>query len=424
MTVTPALANPTGVRVPRLDVDRRPFLVLMELTRACDLACRHCRAESQPARHPDELTTSEVRAVLDDLAGLGPPRPIVVLTGGDPFKRADLADLVAHGAGLGLTLAVSPSGTPLATGERLRQLRGAGARAVSLSIDGATPAAHDAFRGVPGSFDLTVAACRSAVDAGLHLQVNTTVTAGTVGELPDVLRLAADLGAGLLSVFFLVGTGRGRTLAPLAAADTEEVLHFLFDASSLVPLKTTEAPHYRRVVTERLSGLSGPGTGGARYTSLMARLANLGAPPGGPPVPSGEARLGPAALLPTALPPTRPLGTLPPARPPHTPPPAGTARPRRPPLAVGDGRGVVFVSHTGDVSPSGFLPLAVGTVRQAPLPAIYREAPLLRALRDPDRLGGRCGRCPYRSVCGGSRARAYATFGDPLAEDPACAYEP
>lgn len=403
----PALATPTGVRVPRLDVDGRPFLVLLELTRACDLACRHCRAEAQPLRHPDELTTGEVRAVLDDLAGLGPPRPIVVLTGGDPFKRADLTGLVGHGARLGLTVAVSPSGTPLATGERLRQLRGAGARAVSLSLDGPTPATHDAFRGVPGSFDLTVGACRSAVAAGLHLQVNTTVTAGTAGHLPDILHLVADLGAGLWSVFFLVGTGRGRHLAPLSAADTEEVLHFLFDASGVVSLKTTEAPHYRRVVAERMSGGSAPGAGGARYTALNARLADLGDLP-------ERARTGRARRRPGPLPPS-------PAR---RGPSADTVHQRRPPLAVGDGRGVVFVSHTGDVSPSGFLPLVVGNVRREPLSAIYREAPLLRALRDPDRLGGRCGRCPYRSVCGGSRARAFAAYGDPLAEDPACAYQP
>lgn len=401
--MTPTLASPTGVRVPKLDVRLRPFLVLFELTRACDLACRHCRAEAQPQGHPDELTTAEAAAVLDDLAGLGPPRPTVVLTGGDPFKRDDLADLVHHGARLGLSVAVSPSGTPLATGTRLRRLRGAGARAVSLSIDGATPAAHDAFRRVPGSFELTVGACRAAVDAGLRLQVNTTVTAGTVSDLPDILHLVAGLGAGLWSVFFLVSTGRGRDLAPLSATETEEVLHFLFDASGVVPLKTTEAPHYRRVVAERMSGGSGPGPGGAQYASLTVRLRDLGDLSG----PESQAHPSRSGPLPSSA------GSA-----------TGTAHPRRSPLAVGDGRGVVFVSHVGDVSPSGFLPLVVGNVRRAPLSAIYREAPLLRALRDPYRLGGRCGRCPYRAVCGGSRARAHAVYGDPLAEDPACSYEP
>lgn len=386
--MTPATAAAAGVRVPRLDLDRRPFLVLFELTRACDLACRHCRAEAQPLRHPDELTTAEVQAVLDDLAGLGPPRPIVVLTGGDPFKRADLVQLVRHGASLGLSVAVSPSGTPLVTDVRLRQLRQAGARVVSLSLDGAGPTTHDAFRGVPGSFARTTRACRAAVDAGLRLQINTTVTAGTVHDLPDILRLVADLGVNLWSVFFLVATGRGRHLAPLSATETEEVLHFLYDASTVVPLKTTEAPQFRRIVAERMSGGPAPGPTAGLYDSLTTALRDLAPPPRSP---------GPTA--------------------PQT-------HPRRPPLAVGDGRGVVFVSHTGEVSPSGFLPVVVGNVREAPLPTIYRHAPLLQALRDPDRLGGRCGCCPYRSVCGGSRARAHAAYGDPLAEDPGCPYLP
>jgi radical SAM protein len=376
------------VRELRFDTRERPFLVLFELTGACDLACRHCRAEASPARNPDELTTAEVCTVLDDLASLEAPRPIVVLTGGDPFKREDVAVLVAHGSGRGLAMAVSPSGTSLANASNLEAIRRAGARTVSFSLDGATPATHDAFRRVPGSFQWTVNGCRRAREAGLRVQLNSTVTAETVHDLPALLVLAQELGVNLWSVFFLVPAGRGAALTSLSASETEQVLHFLYEAAPSLPLKTTEAPQYRRVVIERSHQVSEePGFAGPLHRALAAELRRL--------VPvSRRAERAPVASS------------------------------RRPPLAVGDGRGVVFVSRRGDVAPSGFLPLYVGNVRSTPLTDLYRRSPLLQAIRDPDRLAGRCGRCEYRRICGGSRAQAFASSGDPLAEDPTCPYEP
>jgi radical SAM protein len=376
------------VRELRFDTRERPFLVLFELTGACDLACRHCRAEASPARAADELTTAEVSTVLDDLASLEAPRPIVVLTGGDPFKRDDVAALVAHGSGRGLAMAVSPSGTPLASASNLEGIRRAGARTVSFSLDGASPATHDAFRQVTGSFQWTVMGCRLARQAGLRVQLNSTVTADTVHELPALLVLARELGVSLWSVFFLVAAGRGAALTSLTASETEQVLHFLYEAAPSLPLKTTEAPQYRRVVIERSQHAGGEGDFvGPLHEELAAELRRL------VPESQGAARA--------------PLATS-----------------RRPPLAVGDGRGVVFVSRRGDVAPSGFLPLHVGNVRSTPLTDLYRQSPLLQAIRDPDRLAGRCGRCEYRRICGGSRAHAFAATGDPLAEDPMCPYEP
>ncbi len=384
------------VRQLRYDTDERPFLVLFETTRACDLACAHCRAEAQSACHPDELSTAEVTAVLDDLATAGAPRPIVVLTGGDPFKRADLRELVAHGSGLGLAMAVSPSGTPLATESNLAAVRAAGAGVVSFSLDGAGPATHDAFRGVPGSFALTVGACRAARRVGLRLQVNTTLTAATVDELPDTVRLVRELDAGLWSVFFLVPTGRGRTLGALGPDEVEDVLHLLAEASSTLILKTTEAPQYRRVLHERAERgpVDAAGERGPLYHRLRDRMleALASGPPAGPASPRGAGHAAGGSI--------------------------------RAPLAVGDGSGVVFVSHVGEVFPSGFLPLAVGNVRERPLTELYRTSSLLRSLRDRDRLGGHCGRCEFRQVCGGSRAQAYAATGDPLAADPNCPYRP
>lgn len=383
-----------GVRRVRFDLGARPFLVLFELTGACDLACRHCRAEACPDPEDGELSTAEVTRVLDDLASAGSPRPVVVLTGGDPLRRDDLVEVVAHGSRAGLVMAVSPAGTSRADPRRLGELRDAGARTVSFSLDGASRETHDAFRRVDGSFAWTVAAVRAAHEVGLRVQVNTTVCAGTVSELPAVCRLVATLGAELWSVFFLVPTGRGSALRGLSAGETEDVLGFLDDVAGVVALKTTEAPAFTRMVLSRRFG-ERPGTG-ALYGQLREALAVEW--------PQFEQ--------------LRAAGS-------SSGHPAGSqgAR-RRSPLVVRPGNGVVFVSRHGEVSPSGFLPLVVGNVRERPLSEIYASAPLLRALRDPSQLSGRCGRCAYREVCGGSRAQAYAASGDPFAEDPTCAYQP
>ncbi len=384
---------PTGLRHLHFDLDARPFLVLFELTRACDLACRHCRADASAVGEPGELYTAEAQAVLSDLASLGSPRPIVVLTGGDPLSRPDLLAIVRHGAVLGLTMAVSPSATPRVTPRALAALREAGASAVSFSIDGATATSHDAFRGVPGSFGWTVDGCRSALELGLHVQLNTTVTAATARELPEMLELALELNVSLWSLFFLVTTGRGKVLEGLSPAETEDVLEFLHEAAAYLPLKTTEAPQYRRIVRRhredpewRRDDL------GPLYFDLHARL------PRTPPERTSKG---------------------------HSPVGADEAGVRRrPPLVVGDARGVVFVSCHGEVQPSGFLPLVAGNVRERPLSEIYAQSPLLRELRDPTRLRGRCAVCEWRADCGGSRAMAYAASGDPLGEDPNCVHQP
>jgi radical SAM protein len=371
-----------AVRTLHTDVTLRPFLVIWEVTRACQLACRHCRADAQHHRNPGELTTEQGKALLDDLASYGPPHPMVVLTGGDPFERPDLAELVAYGSAAGLHMSLSPSVTPRLTLDALVALRAAGAHAVSLSLDGAAAAVHDAIRGIPGVFDATLAAARSVRSAGLRLQVNTTVTRATVLDLPGVLARVVDLDVALWSVFFLVPTGRGGALQPLGADEVEEVLHWLHDVSDLVAVKTTEAPHFRRVALQRAELHDAAPTVGPLRAELLRRTVEL-------------------------------LGDRPPRS--HRP---------RPPLAVNAGSGFAFVDHLGQVYPSGFLPLVAGTVHAQPFSTIYRDSPLLQALRDRDRLGGRCGRCEFRWVCGGSRSHAYAVTGDPLAADPTCAYAP
>jgi radical SAM protein len=378
------VTTPHAVRSLHRDAGERPFLVIWEITRACQLACQHCRADSIHHRNPGELDTDAGRRLLDDLAAYGPPRPMVVLTGGDPFERGDLLELVTHGTAVGLHMSIAPSVTPKLTATALGQLRAAGAHAVSLSLDGASAAVHDGVRGVPGVFDATLAAARTARDAGLRLQVNTTVTRANVHELPGVLQRVVGFDAALWSVFFLVPTGRGGQLQTLDADQVEEVLHWLHDVSDHVAVKTTEAPHFRRVALQRaaVDDVDTAFPPGPLRTRLRAATVEL-------------------------------LGSL------H-----GPRRTTRPPLAVNAGRGFAFVDHLGQVYPSGFLPLGAGSVHDQTFRTIYRDSPLLRALRDPSHFGGRCGRCEFNEVCGGSRSHAFAVTGDPLAEDPTCAHQP
>ena len=382
MTIVQTKDRP--VRTMHHDASERPFIVIWEVTRACQLVCTHCRADAIRTRSPLELSTHEGRTLLDDLASFGTPRPLVVLTGGDPFERPDLAELVAHGTSLGLSMALSPSVTARLTRPVLVELHDAGAKAVSLSLDGATAQSHDSFRGVAGVFDATLDAARTVRDVGFRLQINTTVTRGNVHELPRILQSVIDLGASLWSVFFLVPTGRGKDLEPLTATDEEEVLHWLHDVSALMAIKTTEAPHYRRVAIQRVG---------------VERLDDA--------FPVGPLRSRLRAD-------TTDLFTG------HEP----RRRHPRAPIDVNSGRGFAFVDHIGAVYPSGFLPIAAGSVRDQPFPQIYRESELLQALRSPDAFGGRCGHCEFRALCGGSRSHAYATTGDPFAEDPSCLHRP
>ena len=336
------------------------MVLVWEVTQACELACEHCRADARPGRHPDELSTAEGTALLDDVRRFAEDQ-LVVLSGGDPMQRPDLLELVDHGTDVGLTMTLAPSGTRSLTDDAVEELADTGLRCMAVSLDGATAEAHDAFRGERGSFEETLRAARAATAAGLPLQVNTTVCARTVEELPAVADLAEELGAVLWSVFFLVPVGRGRILDPISPQRAERVMAWLHDRRTDAPfgIKTTEAPHYRRVGLQR------------RERS----------------------------------PDDRPPGTE-----------------RRTGVVAGDG--FAFVSHTGEIFPSGFLPRSAGDVRSDDVVDVYRDADLFEALRDRDNLSGKCGVCRYRHVCGGSRSRAYATTGDPLASDPLCAHVP
>jgi radical SAM protein len=342
--------------------DQAPFIVFWETTRACDLVCRHCRACAVPQRDPRELDSSEAFVLLEEVRAMG--CPVVVLTGGDPAKRPDLVDLVCYGTSLGLRMALTPSATPLITRALLHELRDAGLARVALSLDGASAASHDAFRGVGGSYDRTFEILRTAADLGLTTQVNTTVTSSNQAEIEAIGAQVAVLGIELWSVFFVIPTGRAQSNDLIDAAAVERVLESLaaIAESSPFDVKTTAAPHFRRLLLQR----------------KFARRDVRGLVDG--------------------------IG--------------------RAPRGVNDGQGVVFVSHLGDVYPSGFLPIRCGNVRKEGLTAIYRQHDLFQRLRDPDELRGKCGVCEFRRVCGGSRARAFAMTGDVFAEEPLCVYQP
>lgn len=381
-----AVRTAPAIRHVRIDRDLRPFLVIWEATRACALACVHCRAHAQPLRDPRELTTDQAKQLMDQVADFGKPPPIFVITGGDPFEREDLIELVTYGRSIGLPVAVSPSGTERLTRQALDDLHQAGASALSLSVDGASAATHDAFRQIPGTFERTLAGWQWAREMGLRVQINTTVSRRNLHELADIAKLVADFGAMTWSGFLLVPTGRGHDLDQPAADEIEDVLNFFYDMGDVVPTRTTEGHHFRRVVLQReqlaaesLDHVAALGLG-ELYQELTDRSQVLGL--------------------------TR------------------SVRSRRAPLNVSSANGFVFISHHGQVQPSGFLPLSAGNIKDQPLAIIYAASDLFRQLRDTRNLKGKCGECEFVAVCGGSRARAYGATGTLDASDPMCAYVP
>lgn len=363
----------------RTDLSEAPIFVCWETTKACLLACRHCRAKAIRKSQPGELTHEQGIALIDQLLDFGQPYPALLLTGGDPLMRTDFFDLVERAKNAGLYVAVAASVTPLLSETMIARMKELDVDIMSLSLDGASPATHDRLRGIPGTWRETLRALRMAKDSGLRAQVNTTVMRSNIDELADIFHVVKENGAVAWEVFFLIRTGRGALLESLKPSECEEVMHFLFDATQYgIPVRTAEGPHFRRVRTQRQNRHEPPD--GELYRTLASRLRTLEGEPTGPPS---------VKLTPT-----------------------------------GDGKGIIFVAHDGEVYPSGFLPISAGKVPKDDLDSIYRSHPLFVALRDPSKLKGRCGRCEYRTICGGSRSRAFAEFEDPFEEDPACPYVP
>jgi radical SAM protein len=343
-----------------------PRNVYWETTLACDLACKHCRANANPNADPRQLSTEEGKRIIEATKRMG---SMLVLTGGDPLKRSDLFELIEYGRGLGVPVAVTPSTTPLLTRESVQRFKDLHITAMGVSLDGPNAEIHDGFRNVPGTFDCSMRALGWAREFDIPVQVNTTITAETLKHLPAMYELLSGQHAPPVrrwSLFMLVPTGRGTDLGAPTAEQVEELFAWIYEISPDAPFRvgTTEAPHYRRYWIQRklAEGMS------REAIDKLSRAMSFG---------------------------------------------------------IRDGNGVVFVSHVGEVYPAGFLPYPLlGNVRDRPLDEIYREEPRLRLLRDPANYNGRCGACEFKWACGGSRARAYSMTGDELGSDPLCAHEP
>ena len=345
--------------------DQTPLIVYWEMTQACALACRHCRAEAMPAPHPNELSFDEGKALLQQITGFGQPYPQLILTGGDPLLRPDLFDLIDEARRLGIGVSITPAATPALTRELLVRLIDHGVEGLGLSLDGSNAARHDGIRGVPGTFDRTMQAIAWATELKMPLQVNTLCAAETADDMPALFELLKPHGVSRWSLFFLISVGRGKVLEALAPDAAETLMSWIYETSRTAPftVATTEAPSYRRVAIQRMreDGLSGE------------QIKNSGVGRG---------------------------------------------------FGIRDGHGIVFVSCQGDICPAGFLPLAAGNIRTDNLAGVYRHSTLFQQLHDPREFDGHCGVCEFRALCGGSRARAFSATGDPLATDPLCTFTP
>lgn len=372
-----------------MDFNLRPFTVVWETTRACDLACLHCRAEANARRSPGELTFREAQSLVAQIKSFGLPYPLFVLTGGDPAKRADIFDIVAYAREQGLRVAATPSATPLIDRDGVKRFHAAGLVRMALSLDGKDASAHDGFRGVAGSFDRTLRILDWCAEFGLESQVHTTVTRHVLADLPAIADMIGRRGIKLWALFLLIAVGRAarpemRRLN-LNASEVESLFRWLYSLSQTAPFDVTprEGYHYRRVLLQRRA---------AELNVSVGELLHQAEQAGWTPAQLASA---PAA-----------------------------AKVVRAPLGVNDGKGVVFISHTGDVQPSGFLKLIGGNVRVQSLAEIYRSSDVFVRVRDYTRLTGKCGGCEFKTICGGSRSRAYALTGDAMRSDPFCVYRP
>jgi radical SAM protein len=346
-----------------MDYHLAPLLLIWEVTRACSLACKHCRASAIDWRDPLELTTEEGFRLIDEVADMG--TPLIVFSGGDPLQRNDLEDLIRHARSRHLTVGTIPATTERLTRERIFSLRDAGVHQLALSVDAENAAKHDAFRGVPGTFNKLIEAAGWIREAGVNLQANTVFGSWNADDFDAMARLIEELGVVFWEVFFLVPTGRGSELQGCSPEQFEMLFEKLYQLSKRARfvVKVTEGQHLRRFVAQKET--VDPDAAGAR-----AKLMLSGKP-------------------------------------------------------VNSGHGFCFVDHRGNVCPSGFLPIECGNVRTTSIREIYRNNPVFWELRQFDLLRGKCGVCEFRDACsGGSRARAYAVTGDYLAEEPSCVHQP
>lgn len=339
-------------------------LVAWETTRNCNLACMHCRASATHGPFSGELDTDGAFRLLDQISQVG--KPIIILTGGEPLLRPDIFDIARYGTQKGLRMVMAPNGT-LITEKFVKQMADAGIQRISISLDGATRETHDRFRGIDGAFEGALRGIKLAKEAGVEFQVNTTITKTNLKEIPDIQELAIKLGAVAHHIFLLVPTGRGKYIVDqeITAAEYERTLNWFYDQREKSPLqlKATCAPHYYRILRQRAKQEGKAVTFKTHGMDAFTR------------------------------------GCL-------------------------GGTGFCFISHRGIVQPCGFLDVNCGDITKTSFADIWNGSDTFLSLRNFNNLTGKCGRCEFRKVCGGCRARAYEATGDFLAEEPLCSYQP
>lgn len=360
-----------------IDFNENPFIAIWEVTRACELRCVHCRADAQTKPHPNELTHEEGIQLIDQIYEMD--NPMLVFSGGDCMMRGDLFELADYAVKKGMRVSITPSATANVTKEKMEMAKKVGLSRWAFSLDGPTAEIHDQFRGTPGSFDLTLEKINYLNQLGMPLQINTVISRYNYDSLEEMAKLVEELGAIMWYIFLLVPTGRGQLDACITPVEHEKVFRWLYNLNktSSYDIKLTAAQHYRRVVLQEKVREHKLNKNSIHYEDTItsdnaSQIDGLG----------------------------------------------------RAPKGVNDGNGFIFISHTGDVMPSGLLPIKVGNVRNQPLKEIYRESPILKDLRNPDMYKGKCGVCEYRHVCGGSRSRTYALTGDYMESEPFCVYIP
>lgn len=360
-----------------IDYNVNPFIVIWEVTRACQLKCVHCRADAQTNPDPNELNHEEGIKLIDQIYEMD--NPMLVFTGGDCMMREDLFELADYAVKKGMRVSMVPSATDNVTKEKMEKAKAVGLSRWGFSLDGPTPEIHDHFRGTPGSFELTLEKIKYLNELDMPLQINTVISRYNYDHLEKMAELVKDLNAIMWYIFLLVPTGRGQLEDCLTPLEHEKVFLWLYELSKTAPydIKTTAAQHYRRVVIQQKTKEHKIAKGEIHYEDSITTDA---------------------ASLVDGL--------------------------KRAPKGVNDGNGFIFVSHVGDVMPSGLLPIKVGNVREKALKDIYRESPVLKELRNPDLYKGKCGVCEFRFTCGGSRSRTYAVTGDYLESEPFCVYIP
>ena len=341
-------------------------LVAWEITRRCNLSCAHCRASSQDTDYEGEFTTDECFRLIDSIAHVG--RPILILTGGEPLLRPDVFDIGKYATDKGFRVVFGTNGT-LIDKQMATALKEMPASRIGVSIDFPTAEMQDKFRGKSGAFDAAVAGIKEARDAGLEVQINSTVTRMNAPLLDELLNLALDIGAVAFHPFMLVPTGRGKDLADveLSPKEHERILNWVYDRQAQlggrISFKPTDAPHYARITLQRRQKAAQEDTKGSPHLDSMTR------------------------------------GCL-------------------------AGVGFCFISHVGRVQGCGYLDVEAGNTRERGFADIWDNSPLFTELRDLSNLKGKCGACEYRRPCGGCRARAYEATGDYLAPEPYCVYQP